>query len=261
MSAPLDIRPDIDQAAADFAELRVLSERFGFDLPGALNSLADSLTPVWACDVDAVPAPGTNYLVARYKLAERLQGALAALRVVARHSDGDFRKIGQNSPPVQIGSAEGREQIAPFDLTSQREAPSAEDRPDSPRPPAECSHVEGLESALARIGFLPTAECPVWLRPLGKSGFGLFLYLETGLDLQTLGRLANCNDRAGLIRRALAEDRPFVPLSEMEITPEMIEAGLSEYCATEFVQSTEETVRQIFLAMYQSMGAGNPKGQ
>lgn len=58
-----------------------------------------------------------------------------------------------------------------------------------------------LEAELARLGFLPTKEDPVFYRGLGRIGFGLFLYLEDGLDLQTLGRLADSRDRAALIRR------------------------------------------------------------
>jgi hypothetical protein len=98
MSAPLDIHPDMAQAAADFAELRTLSARFGFDLLGTLDSLADSGTPVFAADVDFLPAPSTGHLVARYKLAERLRGALAALRVTARNREKNFPEIDHNSP-------------------------------------------------------------------------------------------------------------------------------------------------------------------
>lgn len=39
-----------------------------------------------------------------------------------------------------------------------------------------------------------------------KSGAVLFLHLQTGLDLQTLNRLARCSDRATLIKRALAQE-------------------------------------------------------
>src|SRR5690348_3545065 len=74
------------------------------------------------------------------------------------------------------------------------EAPSSEDRLVPPAP----LHEEGLEPALARLGFLPTLEDPVLWRGLGKSGYGLFLYLASGLDIGTLGRLADCNDRAGV---------------------------------------------------------------
>jgi hypothetical protein len=63
-----------------------------------------------------------------------------------------------------------------------------------------------LEAELERLGFLPTAADPVFYRGLGKTGFGLFLYLESGLDLQTLGRLADSHDRAALLRRIVAED-------------------------------------------------------
>jgi hypothetical protein len=60
------------------------------------------------------------------------------------------------------------------------------------------------DTELEARGLLPTEESPVLLRTAGKTGFGLFLYLEEGLDLQTLDRLAKHTDRAGLIRRALA---------------------------------------------------------
>ncbi len=54
---------------------------------------------------------------------------------------------------------------------------------------------------LERRGILPTAEYPVTYSALGKNGFGLFLYLEGGLDLQTLNRLAKCRDnRVGLAK-------------------------------------------------------------
>ena len=65
-----------------------------------------------------------------------------------------------------------------------------------------------LEVGLNLLGILPTAADPVIYRGLGKTGFGLFLHLETGLDLQTLGRLADSSDRAALLRRIVAEDLP-----------------------------------------------------
>jgi hypothetical protein len=63
-----------------------------------------------------------------------------------------------------------------------------------------------LEAELAQLGLLPTVEDPIIYRGLGKTGFGLFLHLETGLDLQTLGRLADSRDRAALLRRISAQD-------------------------------------------------------
>lgn len=74
----------------------------------------------------------------------------------------------------------------------------------SETPPADLT--EGLERDLDRLGFLPTPECPVLWRGLGKSGFGIFLYLDRGIDLQTLRRLSICTDRAGLLIRAAALD-------------------------------------------------------
>jgi hypothetical protein len=81
----VEIVPDVDQVCADFRELNELSGGFNFDLAGALDSLAESLT---SCDVDFSAAPRTGYAVARYKLTERLQSALATLRIFARDSDG-----------------------------------------------------------------------------------------------------------------------------------------------------------------------------
>ena len=42
-------------------------------------------------------------------------------------------------------------------------------------------------------------------RALGKNGFGLFLYLGDGLDLQTLNRLAKCTELVELIKRLGSE--------------------------------------------------------
>jgi hypothetical protein len=54
---------------------------------------------------------------------------------------------------------------------------------------------------LERRGILPTKEFPVTYSALGKNGFGLFLFLEGGLSLQTLDHLALCNDnRVGLAK-------------------------------------------------------------
>ena len=86
-SSVTEIRPDMDQAIADFEELRVLSVRFGFDLSGALSSLAESLLPVWTCDVDWEAATTADYAVAHYKLAERLRSVLVTLRARNGHND------------------------------------------------------------------------------------------------------------------------------------------------------------------------------
>jgi hypothetical protein len=64
-----------------------------------------------------------------------------------------------------------------------------------------------LEAELAQLGFLPTAEDPLLYRGLGKNGFGLFLYLEKALSLQTLNRLGGCTDIAGLLTEAAARIR------------------------------------------------------
>lgn len=72
----------MDTVSAKFMELRTLAGRFNFDLSRAIDRLAESGTPVWACDVDYSATPTTGYAVARYRLAERLENALAALRVL-----------------------------------------------------------------------------------------------------------------------------------------------------------------------------------
>ena len=60
-------------------------------------------------------------------------------------------------------------------------------------------HAKKIEAELDRLGLLPTAEDRVIYRGLGKNGFGLFLYLENGLDLQTIGRLADHTDLTGAL--------------------------------------------------------------
>lgn len=87
MAEKIEIRPDIDEAADHFEALASLAQRFGFDLAGEIHRLAERGLPVWSCDVDWVSAPTAGYRVAHYQLAERLQGALAALLAVARHRD------------------------------------------------------------------------------------------------------------------------------------------------------------------------------
>ena len=58
-----------------------------------------------------------------------------------------------------------------------------------------------------RPGLLPTEANPVVIRALGETGFGLFLYLEEALDIQTLRRLADSNERARIIGRAFGAKR------------------------------------------------------
>jgi hypothetical protein len=89
----IEVRPDIDEAADQFALLALLSHRFGFDLAGAVHSLAERGLPVWSCEVDWSSAPVADHRVAHYQLAERLQGALAALLAIARYSDDELAKI------------------------------------------------------------------------------------------------------------------------------------------------------------------------
>jgi hypothetical protein len=76
----------MDQALADLRELGELSRRFGFNLVECLASLSERDAPVLFCEVSDAPAMGTNYLVARFKLHELLQGALMAFRA----RDGNF---------------------------------------------------------------------------------------------------------------------------------------------------------------------------
>jgi hypothetical protein len=84
----IEIRPDMAPALADFDELSGLAVRFGFDLAETLRSLTDHGLPVFSCEVEERAAEATGYAVARYELAERLQGVLTALRTRRRY-DGD----------------------------------------------------------------------------------------------------------------------------------------------------------------------------
>ena len=89
-SQRIEIRPNLDEAVEQFKLLRRLARRYDFPLNAQLDSLAERGLPVWPCEVDWSTAPTAGYAVATYQLAERLQGALAALIHVARHSDGDL---------------------------------------------------------------------------------------------------------------------------------------------------------------------------
>jgi hypothetical protein len=97
-----EIRPDMDEVTQRFALLRDLSDRFGFDLDGVLNQLAERGLPAWPCEVDWSSAPTAGYAVARYHLAERLEGALAALLDVARQFDRNLAEVG--NPQVRHDS-------------------------------------------------------------------------------------------------------------------------------------------------------------
>jgi hypothetical protein len=90
----IEIRPDMTEAAKQIGLLRRLSRRYDFPLDSILDSLAENGLPVWPCEVDWSTAPTAGYAVARYQLAERLQGALAALIRVAGYCDGDFAQVG-----------------------------------------------------------------------------------------------------------------------------------------------------------------------
>ena len=69
------------------------------------------------------------------------------------------------------------------------------------------SREENSLLALEQRGILPTVEFPVLYRALGKTGYGLFLYLEKGLDLQTLDLLAKCTERTNAITRCFASEK------------------------------------------------------
>ena len=85
-------------------------------------------------------------------------------------------------------------------IPSKREGLSVEDR-QSRRPVQAVRFREtGLERKIEQLGFLPTAQYPLLYRGLGKNGYGLFLYLEAPLDLQTLNRLAKCTDRTAVLK-------------------------------------------------------------
>jgi hypothetical protein len=91
-------------------------------------------------------------------------------------------------------------------VTRLRRLPSGEDLQAPLEVAPASSRGVNLEAELNRLGCLPTKADPVLYRGLGKNGFGLFLYLESGLDLQTLGRLADSHDRGALLRRIVAEE-------------------------------------------------------
>jgi hypothetical protein len=77
-----EIVPDMDAALADLEELITLAKRAGFDLFGEFQRLADSGTPHLIAQTDDGGAPVTGRLVVPYKLAERLDACLAALRTL-----------------------------------------------------------------------------------------------------------------------------------------------------------------------------------
>lgn len=78
--APVELEPDMAQALADLNELKELSLRFGYDLFGALASLAESNAPFILGEIDDAATARAGHAVACFKLAERLDGALMALR-------------------------------------------------------------------------------------------------------------------------------------------------------------------------------------
>lgn len=92
----------------------------------------------------------------------------------------------------------------PRPIPSELEDPSAGGPQSRSRAPMARPRGKGLEHELARLGFLPTKEYPLLYRGLGLAGFGLFLYLEGPLDLQTLNRLAKCTDRTAVLKKCFA---------------------------------------------------------
>ena len=78
MSAPVTL--DMEQALADFHELRELAALQFFDLFGLLRELSDAGASVLCAEVDSVSAMPTGNSIVRYKLSDRLQICLATLR-------------------------------------------------------------------------------------------------------------------------------------------------------------------------------------
>ncbi len=74
---------DMDQALADFKELRELATLQFFDLFGLLRELSDAGAS--CVEVDGLSAVPTGSGVIRYKLADRLLVCLAALRARQVH--------------------------------------------------------------------------------------------------------------------------------------------------------------------------------
>jgi hypothetical protein len=71
---------DIEQALADFHELRELAALQFFDLFSLLRELDDAGTSVFCIEVDSSPAILTSSGVVRYKLADPLLACLTAMR-------------------------------------------------------------------------------------------------------------------------------------------------------------------------------------
>jgi hypothetical protein len=78
--------PDMGQALADLRELNRLSIRFGFDLANSIACITESGAPVLCGEIDHEATEAAGNAVVRFKLAEHLRGALAALR--ARNGNG-----------------------------------------------------------------------------------------------------------------------------------------------------------------------------
>jgi hypothetical protein len=93
------IIPDMDEALVDLEELINLSKLSGFDLFGEFQRLADSGTPHLVAQADDKGAPVTGRLVVRYKLAERLQACMAALRTLYGDSSGIKSGCRQSKAP------------------------------------------------------------------------------------------------------------------------------------------------------------------
>lgn len=73
--------PDAKAALADMRELKELSELYDFDLGIELLRLTQEGLPALCVEIDAPTAVPADGMVCTYKLPERLQVCLAALRV------------------------------------------------------------------------------------------------------------------------------------------------------------------------------------
>jgi hypothetical protein len=82
---PMSAR-DMNQALADFRELRELAALQFFDLFSLLRELNDPGTTILCAEVDSFSAVATGGGVIRYKLADPLMIRLAALRTRQVHS-------------------------------------------------------------------------------------------------------------------------------------------------------------------------------
>jgi hypothetical protein len=104
------------------------------------------------------------------------------------------------------------EMIERHKLNHRGTRPSAEGLQVPPGSRSVVNHEVGRDTQLEARGLLPTKESPVLFRAAGKNGFGLFLYLEKGLDLQTLNRLAKCTELGEVIKTRFCSTMNVIPL-------------------------------------------------